>query len=1606
MTHPAPPRRRGARASTALAGLVALALAAGTTTATAAPTTPTTPTTEADAADADRAERRTAAPRLAEAAAPTLSPADGAYVEGTVRVASQATTADDDVTALTVDGDRIAATETAGSSRLSFDVGDNSIEARYGNYVLVNGEHRIDLGNAVSERVTLPVPNAELVTGKNTVEIFTGAIDSSCGRNNDDFVVSEVRLELLGETADGEDNEFTYAMGDGSCGTNTSLLTHATLEFFVQGTPGSTTGLEADLDTRTLRNGRHRIAATTASGATTSHVVRVNNAPAGAPRISPADGTLVAGTQPVTAATSASGPGTIANLLVDGAVPPAATTLAAGEASFSFTVGSNSIEARYYNHLEVNGHHIDIGGDWVSQTVTIPVPRHYLVDGDNVVRIVTGDVNSGSGATLCANRDDFALSGLGLAVDGGTVTPVGNAATYAMGDGTCGSSATALPEAELRFTVDGVPTSRTIPTLGAGDAHLQFFVGGNGTEARYYNHVLVNGNRMDLTDYVGVTADLTIPNEWLLPGTNVVEFVAGAIDADCGRNFDDFPLTDVALTPAAGRASLTHRSTNVAGTVVPITIGDGSCGSSFTGTLRVGLTFDVDAPAQGLRSDVRTDQLADGEHTVSATSGSGQTATRTLVTDNTAPVLASSVPATGQRLTSAVAFDLELDDLSGVAGTPVTELDGQPIALGDPVGPGLTAGTHTLTVAATDALGNSATREITFTSAGIPDAPSELTPVSGTTDVGRSVDLTAAVSVPGGGDVSATFTAAEVVVPRTGFQGTARRVPTTLEVAGETAVDTATLTPLGDGELASPSGRDVTFQRFDLAVADGTGNPVVRWTGTVDPERIVAVRAWNADTRAWDVLSSARGALEGDTVLTVTTPTRYVDRGTLHVLVTGEDPFADDIDPGSVDGFADPSTYDFSLAHFTDTQYLSEGAVEQETEAERAIWRAAYGSTTEWIAENAASRKIAYVAHTGDIIENNIDAPTTPEQQAQVTGEFEVSSELQGTLDAAGVPNQVIAGNHDNQRGQETGPGSIYNRYYGPDRYQAADDTWGTASYGGPWKEGDNQNNYVLFSAGGLEFVAVGLSYGVTREEADWASSVFERFPERNGIVLSHDYLKPSTNPDGRGSAFSAPDGSLLYRLVVESNPNVFLVLAGHEHGVGTNVKAGVGPTVTHDVVEMLADYQFYTVSADRLGLTEIGGYQPTDRLRFGASFLRLLQFDVDRGEMTVDTYSPFLDDFGATEFDEDDRYDGTEDNMVLPVDLTSRVTSFTTSDIAAFVPRDVVGTDTVASGGTATATWDGLSPRTTYGWIATATSPGGGRATAEPGVFRTRAAAASTLTAPDRTAAFGADVVVPVSVAPADGADRATGSVQIREGETLLGSAEVVDGVAEVTVPGGLAPGVHTLTASYAGAGWAGAGSTTSRLTVDRAPSVVTATAPTVTSGEVPVVAVTVDGGALPADGQVRVSEGGKVLGTGTLVDGSVEVSLPTSLAVGSHPLSVDYLGSPSVAPASTTTTLVVRAVPKGTSTTAVRALPSTVRRGGIVSFAVTVRSGSGTPTGRVSLVGNGRTIKAATLVRGRATIRVRFDVAPGRRVYSVRYAGSSTVLPSRADVAVRVVR
>lgn len=52
---------------------------------------------------------------------------------------------------------------------------------------------------------------------------------------------------------------------------------------------------------------------------------------------------------------------------------------------------------------------------------------------------------------------------------------------------------------------------------------------------------------------------------------------------------------------------------------------------------------------------------------------------------------------------------------------------------------------------------------------------------------------------------------------------------------------------------------------------------------------------WNATSEAWDTVASGRGLTEGELVLSGELEAEHLNDGTAAVLVTGEDPFADDL---------------------------------------------------------------------------------------------------------------------------------------------------------------------------------------------------------------------------------------------------------------------------------------------------------------------------------------------------------------------------------------------------------------------------------------------------------------------------------------------------------------------------------------------------------------------------------------------------------------------------------------------------------------------------------------------------------------------------------------
>lgn len=128
--------------------------------------------------------------------------------------------------------------------------------------------------------------------------------------------------------------------------------------------------------------------------------------------------------------------------------------------------------------------------------------------------------------------------------------------------------------------------------------------------------------------------------------------------------------------------------------------------------------------------------------------------------------------------------------------------------------------------------------------------------------------------------------------------------------------------------------------------------------------------------------------------------------------------------------FADPEDDDFSIAHATDTQFLSEGVNDSSLhDAAQERFAAADRAQMNWIVENADDPKIAYVANTGDIIEN-LMLPHHPEDRARQ--EFEFASQMQSILDEAGSPNGIIPGKYDKKydNGWGTFGNDMFNDYF------------------------------------------------------------------------------------------------------------------------------------------------------------------------------------------------------------------------------------------------------------------------------------------------------------------------------------------------------------------------------------------------------------------------------------------------------------------------------------------------------------------------------------------------------------------------------------------------
>ncbi|WP_147918495.1 LamG-like jellyroll fold domain-containing protein [Ruania zhangjianzhongii] len=660
--------------------------------------------------------------------------------------------------------------------------------------------------------------------------------------------------------------------------------------------------------------------------------------------------------------------------------------------------------------------------------------------------------------------------------------------------------------------------------------------------------------------------------------------------------------------------------------------------------------------------------------------------------------LISPAPESRLRAPTTLAADVQNADL--LAGDLSLSLDGEQITPGDEIGPGLSRGEHTLAYRGMDRLGRAIAGDVTFTAAAIPTGDGA-TQSSGD----GTAQLTARATHPTGGALRTTFLAGDLSAAEQAESGSIRAAAFDREtgVAGDVELQEASavddpLLPADGEEFDSPASAEIPALQADVPFT-AAGQSVV-WRGNVDPAREVHLLLLSTETGRYEVADSARGSADRQIQLSTSASEENDVDGVVRTLVVGVDPFADDLDNPVEDGFEDPDGVDFSLMHITDTQYMVGAATNPDKPpAEQDEWLAGYQDSYRWLAEHGEEHQVEFVAHTGDLV----DSWANDSDRDRAIAQFELALQSQEMLEETGIPNAVLPGNHDNLNGQESGSDSLYNSYFGPERYEqlAQSEGWRQrdAEYH-PWQPGDNDNGYVLFSAGGEDFVVVTLGYQVTEEEGDWASAVFEEYSARNGIVMTHAAHKTSSQPNGRDGVRTA-DGELISERVMEESPNVMLLLAGHVTGVTINVRQDVGQN-GNNVVELTHDYQGYRIGTDHLGLTDIGNYDGDTPVTFGATFFRLLQFDLDRGELSVDTYSAYLDEFGATDYDTDERYNGEEDDFRVPIQTQGRTTAFTTDALVGLTPTEaIIGAVTHDSGEDATVTWEDLEDGVPYGWFA-----------------------------------------------------------------------------------------------------------------------------------------------------------------------------------------------------------------------------------------------------------------------------------------------------------------
>ncbi len=288
----------------------------------------------------------------------------------------------------------------------------------------------------------------------------------------------------------------------------------------------------------------------------------------------------------------------------------------------------------------------------------------------------------------------------------------------------------------------------------------------------------------------------------------------------------------------------------------------------------------------------------------------------------------------------------------------------------------------------------------------------------------------------------------------------------------------------------------------------------------------------------------------------------------------------------------------FSIAIIPDTQHYKSKATSSATGAPAHVSNLVFEAITDCIIKELDRQKIVFVSHVGDIVDINNDE------------QWQVAQKCMNKLHGK-VPYGISVGNHDMIN--KSGNSALFQKYFPKARF--TNFNWYGGCYespnGKPEISGNNANSFQLFSAAGMEFIALHLECNAPDAVLVWADKVLEQHSNRRALITTHMGLGPLQRPKEPRDYFDAPKGRMVWKKChgsqgntpqqmwdkcFKKHKNLFMICCGDQsrtQALHQTVKGQHGNTVH----ELLSDY--------------------------GANGFRLMQFIPDQDQIEVRTWNP-----------------------------------------------------------------------------------------------------------------------------------------------------------------------------------------------------------------------------------------------------------------------------------------------------------------------------------------------------------------------------------------------